>query len=207
MESYGRIWEGVRGAVLDITDDRAAYGCQLCTDLVMSSGMEVDLQQRLPFGGLSHHSILQHRLLRLLRRRADRVALILIPIAKEMVGQSGSGAIRTSLDKGEVDLLKVVPTAKGVIESCECLAGACEEYHPAHRSVKSVCHPEEDSTGLIVLILDIGFAGLHKWLISGTIPLHDLTGSLGDSEQVVVLVEYLHRIRVPYHHRPAAPVR
>lgn len=44
MESYGRIWEGVRGAVLDITDDRAAYGCQLCTDLVMPSGVEVDLQ-------------------------------------------------------------------------------------------------------------------------------------------------------------------
>lgn len=207
MECNGCVWEGMRGAILDISDDGATYSCQLGTDLVMPSGMEVDLQQRLPFGRLSHHSILQHRLLRLLRRRADRVALILIPIAKEMVGQGGSRAIRTSLDKGEVDLLKVVPTAKGVIESCECLAGACEEYHSAHRSVKSVCHPEEDSTELIVLLLDIGFAGFHKWLISGTIPLHDLAGSLGDSEQVVVLVEYLHRLRVPCRHRPAAPVR
>lgn len=124
-----------------------------------------------------------------------------------MVGQSGNRTLRASLDKGEVDLLKVVPTAKGVIESGECLAGASKEYHPAHRSVKSVCHPEEDSSGLTVLLLYIGFAGLYKWFIPGTVPLYDLTGSLGDSEQVVVLVEYLHRIRVPYRHRPAAPVR
>ena len=135
MERYGCVWEGIRGAILDISDYGAAYSCQLGTDLVMPSGMEVDLQQRLPFGRLSHHSILQHRLLRLLCPHADRVALILIPIAKEMVSQSGSGALRASLDKGEVDLLKVVPTAKGVIESGECLAGASEEYHPAHRSV------------------------------------------------------------------------
>lgn len=124
-----------------------------------------------------------------------------------MVGQGGSRVLRTSLHKGEVDLLEVVPMAKGVIESGECLAGASKEYHPAHRSVKPVCHPEEDSTWLTVLLLYIGFAGLHKWLISGTVPLYDLTGSLGDSEQMVVLVEYLHRIRVPYRHRPVAPVR
>ena len=124
-----------------------------------------------------------------------------------MVGQGGSRVLRASLDKGEIDLLEVIPAAKGIIESGECLAGAGKEYHSAHRSVKSVCYPEEDSTGLVVFLLDIGFAGLHKWLISGTIPLHDLTGSLGDSEQMVVLVEYLHRIRVPYRHRPAAPVR
>ena len=58
MECYRSIWEGMRGTILDITDDWAAYSCQLGTDLVMSSGMEVDLQQRQPFGRLSHNPIL-----------------------------------------------------------------------------------------------------------------------------------------------------
>ena len=103
-----------------------------------------------------------------------------------------SRALRATFDEGEVDLLKVVSPAECVIKSGECLAGSGKEYHPAHRSIEPVYHSEEDGAGLVVLLLYIGFAGLHKWFITGAIPLDDLTGSLGDSEQMVVLVEYLH---------------
>ena len=43
-ERYGCVGEGIRGAILDISDDRAAYRRQLGTDLVVPSGMEVDLK-------------------------------------------------------------------------------------------------------------------------------------------------------------------
>ena len=115
MERYGCVGEGIRSAILNISDDRTAYGCQLGTDLVMPSGVEVDLQKRLPLGRLSHRLIFKHRLLCLLCPLRDRVALILITIAKEMVGQSGSRALRATFDEGEVDLLKVVSPAEGVI--------------------------------------------------------------------------------------------
>ena len=207
MERYGCVGEGIRSAILDVPDDRAAYRRQLGADLVVPSSMEVDLQQRLPLGRLSYGLVLKHRLLCLLCPLRDRVALILISIAKESVCKGRSRALRATFDEGEVDLLKVVPATEGIIESGECLACAGKEYHPAHRSIEPVYHSEEDGAGLVVLLLYIGFAGLHKWFITGAIPLDDLTGSLGDSEQMVVLVEYLHRIRVPYRHRPAAPVR
>ena len=97
-----------------------------------------------------------------------------------------------TFDEGEVDLLKVVSPAECVIKPGECLACAGKEYNPAHRSIEPVYHSEEDGAWLVVLLLYIGFAGLHKWFITGAIPLDDLTGSLGDSEQMVVLVEYLH---------------
>lgn len=192
MERYGCVGEGIRSAILDISNDRTAYRCQLGANLVVPSGMEVDLQQRLPLGRLSHRLIFEYRLLCLLCPLRDRVALILITIAKEMVGQSGSRALRATFDEGEVDLLKVVSPTECVIKPGECLAGSGKEYNPAHRSIEPVYHSEEDGAGLVVLLLNIGFAGLHKWLITGAIPLDDLTGSLGDSEQMVVLVEYLH---------------
>ena len=192
MESYGCVWERVRGAILDISDDRAAYSCQLGADLVMPSGMEVDLQQRLPLVNLGYCPILQHCFLCILCPLTDRVALILIPIAKKSVCECRRGALRVTFDEGEVDLVEVVPATEGVIESGQSFACAGKEYHPTHRSIEPVYHSEEDGAGLVVLLLYIGFAGLHKWFITGAIPLDDLTGSLGDSEQMVVLVEYLH---------------
>lgn len=44
MERYGRIGEGIRSAILYVPDDRAAYRRQLGADLVVPSGMEVDLK-------------------------------------------------------------------------------------------------------------------------------------------------------------------
>lgn len=192
MERYGCVGEGIRSAILDVPNDRAAYRRQLGADLVVPSSMEVDLQQRLPLGRLSYGLVLKHRLLCLLCPLRDRVALILISIAKESVCKGRSRALRATFDEGEVDLLKVVPATEGIIESGECLTCAGKEYHPAHRSIEPVYHSEENGAGLVVLLLYIGFAGLHKWFITGAIPLDDLTGSLGDSEQMVVLVEYLH---------------
>lgn len=192
MERYGYIGEGIRSAILYVPDDRAAYRRQLGANLVVPSGMEVDLQKRLPLGRLSHRLIFEYRLLCLLCPLRDRVALILISIAKERVCKGRSRALRATFDEGEVDLLKVVSPAEGIIESGECLACAGKEYNPAHRSIEPVYHSEEDGAGLVVLLLYIGFAGLHKWFITGAIPLDDLTWSLGDSEQMVVLVEYLH---------------
>lgn len=192
MERYGCVGEGIRSAILNISDDRTAYRRQLGANLMVPSGMEVDLQKRLPLGRLSHRLIFEYRLLCLLCPLRDRVALILISIAKESVCKGRSRALRATFDEGEVDLLKVVSPAECVIKSGECLAGSGKEYHPAHRSIEPVYHSEEDGAGLVVLLLNIGFAGLHKWFITGAIPLDDLTGSLGDSEQMVVLVEYLH---------------
>ena len=44
MKRYGCVGEGIRGAILYVPDDRAAYRRQLGTDLVMPSGVEVDLK-------------------------------------------------------------------------------------------------------------------------------------------------------------------
>ena len=192
MERYGCVGEGIRSAILDISDDRTAYRRQLGANLVVPSGMEVDLQKRLPLGRLNHRLIFKHRLLCLLCPLSYRVALILISIAKESVCKGRSRALRATFDEGEVDLLKVVSPSECVIKSGECLACAGKEYHPAHRSIEPVYDSEEDGAGLVVLLLYIGFAGLHKWFITGAIPLDDLTWSLGDSKQMVVLVEYLH---------------
>lgn len=44
VECYGCVGEGIRSAILDISDDRAAYRRQLGANLVVPSGMEVDLK-------------------------------------------------------------------------------------------------------------------------------------------------------------------
>ena len=73
--------------------------------------------------------------------------------------------------------------------------GSLGEHHrTAYRSVETVYYPHEYSTRFGISLLDEFFESFHQRFVAGLVALHDFSGTLVYNNNMIVLVEYLHKL-------------
>ena len=80
------------------------------------------------------------------------------------------------------------------VESGECLGCSCEDDESGDWSVEPVADAEEDLSRFLVFLLDILLDQVGQRRVACLIALHNLAALLCDDDDVVVLVDYFHRV-------------
>ena len=109
-----------------------------------------------------------------------------------LCGPSAVGTLGNERDDGMVSLVHVA-TSKHFVEPRERFGSACENHKAAHGAIESVHGAEKDFTGLVVLLLNIGFDLVGQRSIAGFVALNYFTGGLVDNDHVIIFVEDFHR--------------
>ena len=68
-------------------------------------------------------------------------------------------------------------------------------------------HAEKHFAGLLVLLFDILLYNIREGTIASLVSLYDLPALFIDDDNMVVLVNDLHRLTYSYRHRPESPGR
>ena len=188
------------GPVLEIALDRTAHVGQLTAYLVMAARQETHAQEEVAAGS-GQEPIAQPRQLGLAALTGDHIRLVLLLIAHEPVFQFTLVLLRTPLHDGEIRLGDL-SQSKELIHARESLARACKDDQPAHRPVQAMRHTEVDLPRLGILLLDIGLDLVTERLVARLVALHNLTSRLGDDDDMIILVEYLHMYGQKVKKRP-----
>ena len=184
---------GVRalGAVFEVALHRTTDCCQLTTNLVMPTGLQVDFQQSIV---LSLHKGLvgQNSEFCFFGTGLSDKRLVQLLVSREVVLQAPFRLFGTSLHNRPVRLFDLLVRLEHVIQTCERFARSGKEHYSTRRTVEPMRHAQEHLAGLVVFILDIGFHRLTQRRITRLIPLHDLIAGLIDSNNMIIFVKYGH---------------
>ena len=180
-----------RCAVFEVAAYGAAHAGQLAAYLMVASGEEFHGEQEVAVA-LAGEAVAQAGFLAVWNWVVVGVRLVLLLVAHQPVAEF-AGILRGAVGHdGEIGLVDV-PLAEELVHAGQSLAGAGEYDHTAHGTVEAVGDAEEDGAGLGVLLLDVGFDALGERFVAGLVGLYDFAGGFADDDDVIVLVEYLHR--------------
>ena len=107
MQTYTSVGVRALGAVLQIALYRTTDRCQLTPYLMMPSGLEIDLQERIVLAA-NKGFVLQNRLLRVLGVRFGYITLVLCFVSHQPVFESCFGLFGSALDDRPIRLFYIV---------------------------------------------------------------------------------------------------
>lgn len=179
-------------AVLEVAADGAAYGGELDAYLVLAAGEELDFEEAVAVA-LGYECVAQAGFLGAGARRGGGVAFVVALRGGDVVGELGLRLGRHSAGDGPVALVDGAG-AEHLVEARQGLGCLGENHNAADGAVEAMAHADEDVAGLGVFLLEPGCNGLAEGCVAGLVALHYLAGSLVDDDDVVVFVEYLHKL-------------
>ena len=180
----------------------------------MATRHQVDLQQGITLRQ-AYLPELQHRLLAVRHLVVVGIRLILLLIARQPMLQrlprisSHFSFLISHFYDSPVRLMHLA-VAEHLVQTCQRLRRAGKDHQPADGTVQPVYHAQEHSTGLGILLLDIGLHQVRERSIAGLVSLYDLSALLVYYDNMVVLVDYVHHyqlITYSFHHQPGSPGR
>ena len=181
---------GALGAILEVALDGAAYFGKLAAYLVMAARLEVHLDEGVVVG-MPDNTVVEFGPFAARHLVVIGIGLVLLLIAHQPMDESSLRLLGRVLHDGPVALLHL-SVGKHRIEPRESLGGAGEHDESCHRTIQTVHHTEEHVAGLGVGFLDVLLDGVAQGLVAGLVALHNFTSRLGDDDDVVVFVDYLH---------------
>ena len=96
---------------------------------------------------------------------------------------------------------------KHLVQTGKSLRRAGKDHEAADWTIQAMHHAEEHGPWLLVLLLQIVLYNIRKGAIASLVALHDLPTLFVDYDDMVVLVNDLHRLTCSYHHPPESPGR
>jgi len=181
---------GALGAILEVALDGAAYLGKLATYLMMTARLEVHFDKGVVVG-TPDDAIVELGTFAARHFVVVGVGLVLLLIAHQPMDESSLRLFGRVLHNGPV-ALEHLSASKHRIEPRESLGGAGEHDKSCHRTIQTVHNTEEHVAGLGVGFLDVLLDDLAQGLVAGLVALHNFTSRLGDDDDVVVFVYYLH---------------
>ena len=95
---------------------------------------------------------------------------------------------------GAIGLLHLT-LAEHLVHAGKRLGGLCIDDETPHGPGKAVDYPAEHISGFIVFLLQIAPDSIDKRLVAGFVALHYLSGMLIDYYNMIVFVNYFHRLQ------------
>ncbi len=95
---------------------------------------------------------------------------------------------------GAIGLLHLT-LSEHLVHAGKRLGGLCIDDETPHGPVKAVDYPAEHISGFIVFLLQIAPDSIDKRLVAGFVALHYLSGMLIDYYNMIVFVNYFHRLQ------------
>ena len=187
METYAPVRVTARSTIFQVASDGASDGSELTTNLMMPSRMQMNLKEMIALR-LTNHTIIQDSFLGTRPFVVIGIALVLFLVAHEIMGERSLCLLRLVLHQRPVCLLNTTRT-EHLIQPRQRLASPGEDHHAADGTIQPVHYAQKDSTRLGILLLDISLHRLGERSVAGLVALHDLTRTLRDDDDVVILVE------------------
>ena len=120
------------------------------------------------------------------------ITLVLFLITYEPVGERSLGLARRVFHDGPVGLVHL-SLSKHLVEAGECLRGTGEDDETTDRTIQTMHHTQEHGSRLGVSLLDIVLYNIREGAIASLIALHDLPTLFVNDDNMVVLVDDLHK--------------
>ena len=121
------------GAILQVALDRTAHLCQLATNLMMTSCLQIHFQQII-IVGTSNDPIIEFCPFGTRHFLVVGIRLVLLLIAYEPMNKCSLWFCRTVLRDGPIGLM-YLPLGKHLVETGEGFAGTGKKYQTADRTV------------------------------------------------------------------------
>ena len=191
QQADASIGVGSRRAILQVALDGATDMSQLRADLMVASREQVDFEQHVAVA-TPDDLVAQHSLLAARHLVVVGIGLVLSLVAHQPVGQQSLRFGRLMLDDGPVGLVDLT-LAKQIVEAAQRLRGLGKDDQSGHGAVQAVDHTEKDVARLLIFLLQPFLDGIGERKVARLVALYDFAHLLIDDDDVVVLVEWLHR--------------
>ena len=186
MKADAAVGIAARRTVFKIAANGTTDGCQLTTDLMMTTSVEMYFKECITIR-MPNDLVVKDSLLRIRTLMVVGITLVLLLVANKIMRQRSLRLARCVLHQRPVSLLNSLRT-KHLIETRQGLAGAGKQYHPANGTVQTMHNAEKYGAGLRILLLNIQFHRLGERSIAGLVALHDLTCALRDDDYMIIFV-------------------
>ena len=186
MEGYATVGIGAWGTIFQVAADGAAHFGQLAAYLVVTTGVQVDLQQPVAVA-VADDAIVEYGLLGAGHFAVVGSGGVVLGIAGEPVGECALGLRRLVGHDGPIGLVHL-SGAEHLSEARQGLAGAGEQDESADGAVEPMYHSKEHIPGLVVAFLDVGLHLFGEGHVAGLVALYDFPCPFVNDDDVIVLV-------------------
>ena len=190
MKANASIRIGTGRTILEVSLDGATHLGQLATNLMVTPGHQLYLQQMI-MDRTGNHPIAQQGLFAILHFAVVGIRFVLLLVPHKPMHQFAFSFSRTVLHHCPIDFMYVAHT-EHLIQARKSLARLGKNDQATHRTVETMGDTNKHITRLLILLLQPGFHHLRKGGISGLVALHYLGGSLVHHDDVIVFVNYGH---------------
>ena len=186
MKADAAVGIAARRTVFKIAANGTTDGCQLTTDLMMTTSVKMYFKECITIR-MPYDLVVKDCLLRIRTLMVVGITLVLLFVANKIMRQRSLRLARCVLHQRPVSLLHSLRT-KHLIEACQGFARAGKQYHPANGTVQTMHNAEKYGAGLRILLFDIRFHRLGEWSVASLVALHDFTRTLRDDDDVIIFV-------------------
>ncbi len=191
-ERYAAVGIAALVAVFQVSSDRAAYRAHLHSDLVFASGEQFDLDEAESIAD-GYSAVAEPGFLGSCFWRQRGVRFVVAFDSGDIMGQQFGVFGRAVAGERPIGLVNRA-VAEHVVESAQGLGSLGEDDETAYRPVKTVDDAEKNVAGLGMGFFDPLLDNVKQGGVAGLIPLDNLAGSFVDYYNMVVFVEYLHKL-------------
>ena len=187
VEGDGAVVVAARGTVLEVALDRAADVGELAANLVMTAGVEVDVEEVIATLGNSDFAVLKARQLGIRACHGEDITFVAFLVLDEPVFEGTCRLGRSVLDHSPVVLFELAGTHL-LHHAAEGFGGLSQQDNTRDGTIKAVDNTTIDLSRLMVAFFNKSLHKVGKTRVAGLVALGNLPGEFVDGQQVVVLV-------------------
>lgn len=190
MERDGAVVIAAGSAIFEVTLNGAADISQLTTNLMVTTCMQVDVEEMIAAVGDRYLAVFEACQLGIGARRGEDIALVALLVLDKPIFKGTCRLRRGIFDHCPIVFLEL-SCAYLLHHTAQGLGSFGQQHHAGDRSVEAMDDTTVDLSGFMVALLDKLFHQIGQTGVASLVALGDLPRQLIDSQQMVVLVEYL----------------
>ncbi len=187
METDASVRIGALSTIFEVSFDRATNSRQLAANLVMTTGLKIDFQERIVFSGCERF-VGQYCLLGFFGVRLGNERFVELFVAREPVLQTCFRLFWHALYNRPVRLLDLIMRLKHRVKTCQRFASSCKEDYSTRWPIETMGYAKKDLARLVVFLLDIRLDDFRKRSVACLVALHDFVASLVDGNNMIIFV-------------------
>ena len=177
-------------SILQVSFNRATHFGQLASDLMVASGLQINLQQIVAFRA-SDDLVGENCFLRILYFAVISIRFVLLFITHQPMHQFTGRGRWLVFDYGPIGLFYFFGF-EHFIQAAQSLAGTCKKHQSAYRTVQTVGDSKKYIAGFMIFLLDVLLYGFRQRRITGLVTLHNLRAGLVYQNDMIVFVNDIH---------------
>ena len=187
METDASVRIRTLGSVLEIALHGTPNSRQLAANLVMTTGLKIDFQERIVFSGCERF-VGQYCLLGFFGVRLGNERFVELFVARKPVLEACFRLFRNALDDSPIGFADLLVALEHRVKTCQRFASSCKEYYSTRWPIETMGYAKKDLARLVVFLLDIRLDDFRKRSVACLVALHDFVASLVDGNNMIIFV-------------------